>query len=438
MQSNLIEEGVLESEENSFDEGQISEDVLEQVRRRCADTRVDVEVRTDTDGDHYVSVLFPNGREKRQITFWDSAKLSKLLEISFEKYVFLGNYIAIANYEDNSIEAVITTLTPSMRGPFFRKLLNWTGETDEPSTIRLSHTINGQDINLEIGECSEELRLLARGLPMRTRSLSLKIMGLKLTQHNTALHALMKISGSLFFQIDLQTGTTFNLARMRRRRHALGVRSGVRNREDIPTFEFPKLELDSDPLSLYWYARSALGMPLLQFLAYYQVIEYYYPTYAQEEARRRVRTILKDPTFRKDRDADIGKIISTLSGTGRGVGGELAQLRATIYACISNEELQSFLIEEDGRKAFFSAKQPGLTEKKIPLSSKDADLRTAAADLIYDIRCRIVHTKGERHDGEVELLLPFSKEAELLDHDIELMMFVARKVLIAAGSTLSL
>jgi len=83
-------------------------------------------------------------------------------------------------------------------------------------------------------------------------------------------------------------------------------------------------------------------------------------------------------------------------------------------------------------------KQKGLTDHKLPLNNSNADLRVLVADLIYDIRCKIVHTKGESAEGEVELLLPFSKEAELLFHDIELIQYIARKVLIAAGVPLSL
>ena len=58
-------------------------------------------------------------------------------------------------------------------------------------------------------------------------------------------------------------------------------------------------------MSLYWYGTSARGMPLLQFLAFYQCIEFYFPTYIQAEARRQVRNALKDRTFRVERDADI-------------------------------------------------------------------------------------------------------------------------------------
>jgi hypothetical protein len=38
-------------------------------------------------------------------------------------------------------------------------------------------------------------------------------------------------------------------------------------------------------------------MPLLQFLAFYQVIEFYFPTYSQAEAHRKLKAILKDPPF---------------------------------------------------------------------------------------------------------------------------------------------
>jgi hypothetical protein len=40
--------------------------------------------------------------------------------------------------------------------------------------------------------------------------------------------------------------------------------------------------------------------------------------------------------------------------------------------------------------------------------------------------------------GDVELLLPFSKEAELLSFDIELIQYVAQKVLIATSSQLKI
>lgn len=55
---------------------------------------------------------------------------------------------------------------------------------------------------------------------------------------------------------------------------------------------------------------------------------------------------------------------------------------------------------------------------------------------IYEIRCRIVHTKAGEHD--VDLLLPFSAEARILAFDLELLEFIVRTALIAGSRPLRL
>lgn len=107
--------------------------------------------------------------------------------------------------------------------------------------------------------------------------------------------------------------------------------------------QYPKTEFDDAPLSLYWYARGAFGMPLLQFLAFYQVIEFYFPIYSKAEAQRKLKAILKDPTFRGDRDADIGKLLSAIYITRSGAyGDERSQLRATLVECVDGTALKGF------------------------------------------------------------------------------------------------
>jgi hypothetical protein len=54
-------------------------------------------------------------------------------------------------------------------------------------------------------------------------------------------------------------------------------------------------------------------MPLLQFLAYYQCLEFYFPIYSQTEAQRRVRAILKNPGFNPQRDTDVNELLATCS-----------------------------------------------------------------------------------------------------------------------------
>jgi hypothetical protein len=169
------------------------------------------------------------------------------------------------------------------------------------------------------------------------------------------------------------------------------------------------------------------------------VIEFYFPTYSLAEARRKLRTILKDPAFRGDRDADLGRLLSAINITrSGGFGDERSQLRSTLSECVDQEALRLFLIADKGRMEFLSSTTKGLSDHKLPISSPIADLRADVAERIYQIRCKIVHTKTDSRTGEVELLLPFSKEAEQLSFDIELVQYVAQQVLISASAPFQL
>ena len=79
------------------------------------------------------------------------------------------------------------------------------------------------------------------------------------------------------------------------------------------------------------------------------------------------------------------------------------------------------------------SKYKGLVKQKISFTNKETDLRIDIANRIYEMRCRIVHTKDE---DELDLILPTSPEISLLKHDIELIEFIAQKVLIAGGRQL--
>jgi hypothetical protein len=54
-------------------------------------------------------------------------------------------------------------------------------------------------------------------------------------------------------------------------------------------------------------------------------------------------------------------------------------------------------------------------------------LRRQIAERIYDLRCRIVHSKQSHTDAEP--LHPFGSEAKRLRHDMHLVRFVAQHVL---------
>lgn len=191
-------------------------------------------------------------------------------------------------------------------------------------------------------------------------------------------------------------------------------------------------------MSLYWYGKTASAMPLLQFLAYYQVIEYYFPVYSQIEAQKTLRNILKDPTFNPMRDADTAMLLEAIrfSSKGRTIGSEPEQLEATIRHCVPAKDLRDFLEDQARYEFYTSDNAKKLVRATVPVRKESDDHRQAVTNRIYAIRNRIVHTKSGYENQEP--LFPFDPETKYLSHDIDLMEFLARKVLIASSRPLEI
>ena len=434
----MADEDVIEFVDDVEERGNSEEldTARKQLKERCKAAGIEVVEKEMDPGEAYLSVGMPNGRDKRWISLYSLENYKSLLSVQFEKYVYLGSYDAICSYETGTIEAAIRTMLMLPSSIVKQRLEKVFPKPIEETTEGLIAEIkqnDSSDLKIRIQTASDTLAILARN-PTGSPRLSIKIEGLQVNQHNKAVSLLEKVSNSLFLQIDMSVALPMSLVRDRRSRGPRRIRQST----ELSAVEFPKTEYDSAPMSLYWYARSANSMPLLQFLAYYQVLEFYFFTYSQEEAKRKIRNVLKDPTFRFDREVDISRILTAVSIKGRGFGDEKSQLRATLQACLDITELRTFLSETDERKDFFSNKQKGLTSYKVGLDNKNADLRNDVTDIVYDIRCKIVHTKGDNEDGEVDLLLPFSKEAENLYQYNELMQYLARQALIHASSPIQI
>ncbi|MDO9116051.1 MAG: hypothetical protein Q7U63_19905 [Polaromonas sp.] len=409
----------------------------ETLAARCKAAGILCEEITDSEGEWRVRVGMKSARTVRPLTLWSAESINRLLALPFERYVFLSDLEAICSYSDGTIEAGVRYAGNGIApmGSMYRRLFG----ADRPEDFDLAAAkmvIAPQQDGLphiEISQASPVFQTLSRAAG--TRRLTLKLSHCRVTTHDSALALLQKIAGSVLFQVDLMVDIPITLER-ERRRPALSRR--VRRAGSPPELQYPQTQFESAPLSLYWYGRSAAGMPLLQFLAFYQVVEFFFPIYSQSEAHRKLKAILKDPTFRGDRDTDIARLLAAIHVSRSGAyGDERSQLRATLFECTDSDAVRRFLEEDEGRKDFFQTKAKSLPYHKLPLANPSADLRGDVAERVYDIRCKIVHTKTDSRDGSVELLLPFTPEAEQLTFDIELVQYLAQRVLIASSTPLN-
>ncbi|MBQ0849556.1 hypothetical protein J8N05_15245 [Streptomyces sp. BH-SS-21] len=414
-------------------------------------------------------VGFPNGREKRwQIVTPADAK--DLLLADFPVFTYLGDFDAVLFNSSQTVEAAIRSDIsyqaffdlPGVRKiePPQPELPGLEDDVDEESrfgsriqindawVLDFSPTPDRPDLRVQIGSASRNFsavsdrkrrRLTARDRPPLPGGLgrfpTLRISGMQVTRHDDALDLLKRISGAIFFELDLQYGVAASI--IPSFASELARRKGRVQREknqQLP--RNPQNQYPEKPLSLYRYGRSS-GIPLLEYLAYYQVLEYFFPSFSHRDTLARLRNELLDPRFRADDDSNLVRIIGLTAGTGKAFGSERDQLRSTIAGCVTEGHLRDFIASDDILHEHFSGKQKIKDVTHLNLADTRNDFLTAVANRVYDIRCRIVHTKDDG-GGAADLLLPFTKEAEDLGPDIELVKYLAQKVLIAGASHLRL
>jgi hypothetical protein len=392
-------------------------------------------------------IQVPEGRDFKSIVFDENDdELKEVVKSDFEKFKFLKSFEAVWSNELGVIECEIQT-DEMVRSPRFilgriSRLFNPDGKSPKSKRI-FEFPSPDPKIKIFLGESSQEFSILTSFQEghlfrsMRSRP-SIRIEYDNLKTHDEANELLKKIANSVLFQLDLAINLPLHLSLDRELFREIRISRRKARRGEIKLTK-PKFEYDEEPMALYWYGRTASNMPLLQYLAFYQVIEFYFPHYSYREAQQKIKNLLKDPLFDSDKDGDVSKILGIIktSSKGKSFGDERSQIKATINHCITDSELREFICGDEGRQDFFDVqkKAKSAVKQKVSLANENHDIRPEVANRIYDIRCRIVHTKEE---ADKELLLPFSPEVKNLKHDLDLIEFITRKVLIAGGRTLKI
>ncbi|WP_261566820.1 hypothetical protein [Frankia gtarii] len=392
----------------------------------------------------YLNITIQNGRDRRTISVANDGHARTLRSIKFNEYVALGSFRAFASYSKGTIEAaILTVLDTGTRASTLEALRNIPGfEADNPVDSIDGESEEGEDDEkwrlpiesknswkIEVSPGSREaIALISQGVRrVYTIPVTLKISGLHISEHDEALEILETLSGALFFNFELR----YNIVTMLRRVPSAKYQSLFLSDYDDDTRKphLPRFKYAEKPLSLYWYARTSSEMPLLQYLAFYQVLEFYFLHFSQNEVVQRLRQELQHPRFDPSSDSNIAKVISLVNGHGRGAISERDQLKATIRGCVDQESIKTFLeLDEEYFKE--SRKISGV--RPIRFDGKGEELRDQVADRVYDIRCRIVHTKDSK-DPKSELLLPFSAEVKWLGREVDLVRYLAQRVLIAGS-----
>ncbi len=243
---------------------------------------------------------------------------------------------------------------------------------------------------------NDELETLYPRRFRATPFVALELEGFKAAHAEAAQKLLVDYGTSFLHEIVRATGVSLRLwvSSYPTRRRSLRSRAGK--------VRFPRERYDSTPAELYAAANSSGRDPLEKYLKYYQVLEFYMPRAA-----------------------------AIYAAQGRALGAEGDKLGAIVDMAITPTQLQGFL-RGNGLLAGLADKTliqdvPVLPADANPCPVSGLDYRSDVVARVYKIRCRIVHAK--EGSGHAELIKPYSREARDLGADLQLIRFVAERVI---------
>lgn len=401
------------------------------------------------------------GRDSEEFRIVPSSRnIRYLLDCDFENYRFVKGYEAIWSKTNGIIECELDGrfYAPSR---FFQSIKNSIVENQsDEMTQTVEETFDSEieeayehaltevelfkvkNISVKIGLCSKVFATL-KGCRQRgrnidsimSRTVTLKFENCSINKHDEALAIITKLGLAIEFLFNEKH--SLDIRMLTEQKYTNAFRNSRDNEKKNAKLDIPVYEYDVEPMSLYLHGRSRDLLPLYSYLAFYQVLEYYFPKYSEIEIKNGLRRTLKDPKFDLDNDGHLVEILELIKANkSGGYSDELTQLKSVISGCVSDREIKKFLSDNDFGSYLSKNSWKLISEKKISMNNENTEIMNQVTNRIYDIRCNIVHKKSSFINSNN--ILPQSISYYDILNDIDLIKFLSYKVLVANSKLLNI
>ena len=379
----------------------------------------------------HLSFDLPAGRGNRKVVV-DEVSAAALVAGDIANWRSLERYDGVWNPSQGIVEVAI-------RGERFgyaptqhlRRIVQATASGTSSDTDKLAVELtDGTGVSIQLGEPSEEIAALLTGhRPGLRTPVTMRILPVAVATTEAADGLVERITDALALDLSIGFGISIFPQRLESR---AALRGAVVRRQG--RLAFPKNTYPHAPMALYQAGRDRVSSPLMRYWSFYQVLEYFFPRFSQQEAVKQLSRLLRSPVFDPHDDEDVLRAVQLSTAAGKGYGSEEEQLHTTLKAVVSSREVIEF-IEASGLTEQMQDKSSELTKKPMRQSGND-DVLLPLAQRIYDIRCRIVHSKSASARDAGPGLLPGTHHDDLVRHELRLMEFLAQQALLAAADRL--
>lgn len=277
------------------------------------------------------------------------------------------------------------------------------------------------------------------------------------TRSITSIEELSKIFGISCVNIDYQTNISNSLIIKLTRSYLFNIsynyditlellseedtRGLDRNHRRLSGQLFPLKEYNAELLNYYKQAQTS-EMPVLQYLAYYHIIEFFYLSISEQNMYEQIKQQVASPMFSANNEESLKLLYQTFKKISKtqkeeDVWDERNALLLCLKKFVSDLSLLKAAINSIQTNALNYYKENDVSfadeAKAINWSLQDNDIYTLIRNRIYSVRNAIVHSK----DGEKSRYKPFKHDKEL-NKEIPLIRAVAEFVIIYSAKDIKI
>lgn len=323
----------------------------------------------------------------------------------------------------------------------------------------------GENIYVEVGQCSDSfvnyfrfqeqyvdlctdgpLRFRARNRNGETfaelkeclyRPLTIKIFNLKETSIKTAIQKSTDIIESCIFVLSSLKEYPIELLDewpIRRRRTKTPRDFEFGQSERNSNLPLPRFKLNSTLVRLHQQATSS-DIPSLKYLSFYQILEFYFLSVADENLYNNLTRRINDLKF-KTTPNHLDKLIQDVVSHKR-ENDETEMLKNVLKKYVDENDIIEFITEYEKflERKVYTAKRTIFGNEISATSMNSGHVYGNIAKTIKSIRNALVHS-SDRHERN-DRYIPYSKEGTtLLELEIPLIKFLADKVIIATSTNI--
>jgi hypothetical protein len=203
----------------------------------------------------------------------------------------------------------------------------------------------------------------------------------------------------------------------------------------------PRLKLDEIEIpkrsyikELIYYYQQALSADnsLLEYLSFYQILEYFYSIVAREDLIRNVKDKLSHPNFSHTNDESILQLIDIISKC------KFEEPRALILVLkryLKLDELKNDLINYCKNENYFDyyiKNKINFADAEPIKENNNKIIMDTLSNRIYNVRNALIHSK----EGEKRRYVPFSENENELRKELPLIRLVAEQIIINSSKNI--